>query len=392
MAAAFKGRESLTQSETARLSTFLSECLLVGTLKGFYYFEVYLRGREELLLQVYNDIKPPSNGIGNNTQPNSITLAKSRPTNILSTRTLRSLKSSSSKKAPPPLSPIDTELEKDESRATFLIAGYPRYKCPYVWLRSNHKRLIQNNNDQKVEANDPLKLSTISSWRTDDVRLWDIMAEIITLTLSPSPVNPFRINHVYFDTLPLEECVIATGAMMDFLQRVYMKDTPYTESVYSDIKQLQKLHFILYDELHSFLTERSSDKGNASHQAHHTSHHLHNMSSSTSKRPSDQELTQTYNTMKSELSSLAQKIGELETEADEHSLVVDTIAPLDGDRKCFRLVGGVLVERTVKEVLPALKTNQEGIRTVTTQLVQTYKKKEDEFMAFQKKYNIQVKQ
>ncbi|KFH64154.1 hypothetical protein MVEG_09979 [Podila verticillata NRRL 6337] len=262
MAAAYKGRESLTQSETARLSTFLSECLLVGTLKGFYYFEVYLRGREELLLQVYNDIKPPSNSVGHNTQPNSITLAKSRPTNILSTRTLRSLKTSSSKKAPPPLSPIDTELEKDESRATFLIAGYPRYKCPYVWLRSNHKRLIQNNNDQKVEANDPLKLSTISSWRTDDIRLWDIMAEIVTLTLSPSPVNPFRINHAYYDTLPLEECVIATGAMMDFLQRVYMKDTPYTESVYLEIKHLQKLHFLLYDELHSFLTERSSEKGN----------------------------------------------------------------------------------------------------------------------------------
>jgi hypothetical protein len=63
-----------------------------------------------------------------------------------------------------------------------------------------------------------------------DVRLWDIMAEIITLTLSPSPINPFRINHAYFETLPLEECVVATGAMMDFLQRVYMKDTPYTDA------------------------------------------------------------------------------------------------------------------------------------------------------------------
>ncbi|KAF9438980.1 hypothetical protein BGZ76_002273 [Entomortierella beljakovae] len=109
-------------------------------------------------------------------------------------------------------------------------------------------------------------------------------------------------------------------------------------------------------------------------------------------RPSDQELTQTYNTMKSELSQLAQKIGELETESDEHTLVVDTISPLDPERKCFRLVGGVLVERTVKEVLPALKTNQEGIKAVTMQLVQKYKTKEDEFLAFQKKYNIQVKQ
>ncbi|KAI1319540.1 hypothetical protein EDD11_003810, partial [Mortierella claussenii] len=225
---------------------------------GFYYFEVYLRGREELLLHVYNDIKSPSNGLGSASQPNSITLAKSRPTNILSTRTLRSLKLSSPRPTPPPLSPIDTELEKDESRATFLLAGYPRYKCPYVWLRSNHKRLIQNANDQKVEANDPLKLTTISAWRTDDIRLWDIMAEIITLTLSPSPINPFRINHAYFEALPLEECVVATGAMMDFLQRVYMKDTPYTDAVYADIKHLQKLHFALYDELHSFLTERQA--------------------------------------------------------------------------------------------------------------------------------------
>ena len=32
------------------------------------------------------------------------------------------------------------------------------------------------------------------------------------------------------------------------------------------------------------------------------------------------------------------------------------------DRKCFRLVGGVLVERTVKDVVPALETNRSGVR------------------------------
>ncbi|KAF9200886.1 hypothetical protein BGZ49_008871, partial [Haplosporangium sp. Z 27] len=188
--------------------------------EGFYYFEVYLRGREELLLHIYNDMKPVSNGLGISTsQPNSIVLAKSRPTNVLSSRTLRSLKLYSPKPTPPPMSPIDTELEKDETRATFLITGYPRYKCPYVW---------------------------------------DIMAEIITLTLSPSPINPFRINHAYFEALPLEECIIATGAMVDFLRRVYMKNTPYTDSVYTDIKHLQKMHFALYDELHTFLSERQA--------------------------------------------------------------------------------------------------------------------------------------
>lgn len=32
------------------------------------------------------------------------------------------------------------------------------------------------------------------------------------------------------------------------------------------------------------------------------------------------------------------------------------------DRKCFRLVGGILVERTVKEVVPAVKTNRDNVR------------------------------
>ncbi|KAG9301227.1 hypothetical protein G9A89_012610 [Geosiphon pyriformis] len=114
------------------------------------------------------------------------------------------------------------------------------------------------------------------------------------------------------------------------------------------------------------------------------------MSSSKTKKLSDQEVTVIFNNMKTELQSIAQKLGELEAEAEEHKAVVETLSPLSGDRKCFRLVGGVLVERTVKDVLPALTTNHAGIRNVMDQLVGQYKKKEEEFVAFQKEHNIRV--
>ena len=68
--------------------------------------------------------------------------------------------------------------------------------------------------------------------------------------------------------------------------------------------------------------------------------------------------------MQSDLQNLSQKIGELESEADEHGLVLTTLEEAlakDPSRKCFRLIGGVLVERTVKDVVPALQTNREGV-------------------------------
>jgi hypothetical protein len=49
-----------------------------------------------------------------------------------------------------------------------------------------------------------------------------------------------------------------------------------------------------------------------------------------------------------------------------HSLVLSTLTPLlttEPTRKCFRLIGGVLVERTVSEVEPDLKGNLMGVST-----------------------------
>ena len=42
------------------------------------------------------------------------------------------------------------------------------------------------------------------------------------------------------------------------------------------------------------------------------------------------------------------------------------------------MINGVLVERTVKDVLPALKTNSDGLKQVLDDLMKQYKTKQDE--------------
>lgn len=59
-------------------------------------------------------------------------------------------------------------------------------------------------------------------------------------------------------------------------------------------------------------------------------------------------------------------------------LVLETLTPLPGDRKCFRMINGVLVERTVQDVVPALQTNADGLKKVLDDLVKNYKSKQDE--------------
>jgi len=105
-----------------------------------------------------------------------------------------------------------------------------------------------------------------------------------------------------------------------------------------------------------------------------------------------QELQLQYTNYKNGLQQIAQKIGDVEQEAEEHKLVLETLEPLSEDRKCFRMINGVLVERTVKDVVPALKTNSEGLRMVLEDLVKQYNNKQSELEKWKKKNKIQVVQ
>jgi hypothetical protein len=56
------------------------------------------------------------------------------------------------------------------------------------------------------------------------------------------------------------------------------------------------------------------------------------------------------------------------------------MSSLEPSRKCFRLVGGVLVERTVAEVHPAVTSNKEKIKSVIESL--RYQTSSMNFVAF----------
>ncbi|KAL9237630.1 hypothetical protein vseg_012156 [Gypsophila vaccaria] len=105
----------------------------------------------------------------------------------------------------------------------------------------------------------------------------------------------------------------------------------------------------------------------------------------------EQAVANRYASMKSELNQIYSKITELEMEVSEHALVVNAIHPLDPSRKCFRMIGGVLVERTVKEVLPAVLRNKEGLEEVISRLNENLEKKKKEITEFEAKYKIRMR-
>lgn len=73
--------------------------------------------------------------------------------------------------------------------------------------------------------------------------------------------------------------------------------------------------------------------------------------------PTEAQVIEEFQRRKGEADALFGQLNELDAELAEHKLVLRTLEPLEPSRRCFRLVGGVLVERTVGEVAPAVARN-----------------------------------
>lgn len=63
---------------------------------------------------------------------------------------------------------------------------------------------------------------------------------------------------------------------------------------------------------------------------------------------------------------------------------------MDASRKCFRLIGGVLVEQTVKEVLPKLESNKDKLEELIEKGKDQITKKGEEIVKYKETHNIRI--
>lgn len=105
---------------------------------------------------------------------------------------------------------------------------------------------------------------------------------------------------------------------------------------------------------------------------------------------SPEEILSGFNALRNEQRGLANKLSELTLDANEHRMVIETLQKVDAERKCFRMIGGILTERKVKDVLPLLKENNEQLALYIEKLGKKLEEKGIELNEFKEKYNIRI--
>ncbi|XP_043539401.1 uncharacterized protein si:dkey-19b23.7 [Chiloscyllium plagiosum] len=237
-----------------KIQEFLADLVALGSLQGFRYFQPWLRGREELLLTVVNEdsswrsasfpgslVSSPDEGFGVAELPYA---DQSLLTSLRSQKRMSGC--GHTDVGLPPASPCDREIALPELNCTlFLLACYAKYQCPYVWIRSNHERIIKATGGDWACKDSPLKLNSTRDWRQNGGQIWEIVAELVELCTWPTPSNPFTLDIQYFESLPLIERFLATGAVADFLQRIVIhgdREKLYYTKVLDELETLNRFH------------------------------------------------------------------------------------------------------------------------------------------------------
>lgn len=99
-----------------------------------------------------------------------------------------------------------------------------------------------------------------------------------------------------------------------------------------------------------------------------------------------------YKQMGMECSNIAAKVHELNNEKEEHRLVVEQLLKLEDDRRAYRLIGDVLVEKNVSELLPIVTENLDGIKQIIATLNGQLDQKDERRRKFKEEHGIMTQE
>lgn len=105
------------------------------------------------------------------------------------------------------------------------------------------------------------------------------------------------------------------------------------------------------------------------------------------------QMIRRYQQTKNDYKQIVKTITNLEDIKKENLIVLNQIDKLEANRRCFRLIGGVLVERTIEEAIKGIKDNVENRLSPSLKtLKEKMELKEKQLIEYEKNIGYQRKQ
>ena len=99
-----------------------------------------------------------------------------------------------------------------------------------------------------------------------------------------------------------------------------------------------------------------------------------------------------YQQLSSESQALVGRLMEVEDEKRENELVLEQISKLEDDRKCWRLINGIMFEKTKAQVVPELTAMIANLGQVQKQINQTLISLKQEMIQLEQAYSSIMEQ
>ena len=117
-----------------------------------------------------------------------------------------------------------------------------------------------------------------------------------------------------------------------------------------------------------------------------------NAAANMSEQEIERATARKYQQLSSESQALISRLMEVEDEKRENELVLEQISKLEDDRKCWRLINGILFEKTKAQVVPELTAMIQNLGQVQKQINQTLMSLKQEMIQLEQAYSSIMEQ